>query len=66
MTSPALAAPVTGRVERIGKIIGKNDVLDLDPVARMDSRVIEVFILLDKPEAVADMTNLQVDVEFGG
>lgn len=66
VTSPALAVPVTGRVERIGKIIGKNDVLDLDPVARMDSRVIEVFILLDQPETVADMTNLQVDVEFGG
>jgi len=65
-TSPALAQPVAGHVERIGKVIGKNDVLDLDPVARMDSRVVEVFILLDEPGSVADLTNLQVDVEFEG
>lgn len=65
-SSPALKAPVTGRVERIGKLIAKNDVLDLDPIARMDSRVIEVFILLDQPEQVANLTNLQVHVEFEG
>lgn len=65
-TSPALAEPIQGRVERIGKVIGKNDVLDLDPVARTDSRVVEVFILLDEPNRVANLTNLQVDVEFGG
>ncbi len=64
-TSPAFAGPVTGKVERIGKLIAKNDVLDLDPVARMDSRVVEVFILLDDPAVVADLTNLQVDVVFG-
>ena len=65
VTSPALAGEVTGVVERIGKIIGKNDVLDLDPVARMDSRIVEVFVLLDEPEKVANLTNLQVDVEIG-
>lgn len=64
-TSTALSEQVTGEVERIGKIIGKNDVLDLDPVARTDSRVVEVFILLDEPETVAGLTNLQVDVEIG-
>ncbi len=64
--SPALAEPIRGRVERIGKVIGKNDVLGLDPVARTDSRVVEVFILLDEPERVTNLTNLQVDVEFGG
>jgi HlyD family secretion protein len=64
ITSPALAEPMNGSVERIGSIIGKNDVLDLDPVARTDSRVIEVFILLDDPAAVATLTYLQVDVEF--
>ena len=63
-SSPALAQPITGTVERIGKLIGKNDILDLDPVARMDSRVIEVFIVLDDANAVASLTNLQVDVEI--
>ncbi|NIP14607.1 MAG: biotin/lipoyl-binding protein [Pseudomonadales bacterium] len=68
----SIKAPVDGQVlavharqgERIGKLVAKNDVLDLDPVARMDSRVIEVFVLLDEPAIVADLTNLQVDVEF--
>ena len=62
--SPALARPISGKVERIGKVIGKSDTLDLDPVARMDSRVVEVFILLDEPDEVASLTNLQVDVEI--
>jgi len=64
--SPALAAPVTGKVERIGQMVARNDALGLDPVARIDSRVVEVFILLDDPAAVASLTNLQVDVEIGG
>ena len=62
--SPALAEPITGQVERIGNVIGKSDTLDLDPVARIDSRVVEVFILLDEPSKVASLTNLQVDVEI--
>jgi len=64
VSSPALTGPITGKVERIGKIIGKNDILDLDPVARIDSRVVEVFILLDSSEAVSSLTYLQVDVEI--
>ena len=64
ISSPALSEPMKGSVERIGSIIGKNDVLDLDPVARTDSRVVEVFILLDDPQAVASLTYLQVDVEI--
>jgi len=64
ISSPALSGTLNGSVERIGAIIGKNDILDLDPVARTDSRVIEVFILLDDPAAVATLTYLQVDVEF--
>src|SRR5262249_35942761 len=34
MKSPALRAPLTGAVERIGTKIGKLDVLDTDPAAR--------------------------------
>ena len=64
ISSPALSGTLNGSVERIGAIIGKNDILDLDPVARTDSRVIEVFILLDDPATVATLTYLQVDVEF--
>ncbi|NJN50941.1 MAG: HlyD family efflux transporter periplasmic adaptor subunit [Gammaproteobacteria bacterium] len=63
-TSPALATPITGKVERIGRLVGKVDVLDLDPVARTDARVVEVFILLDEPTQVAALTNLQVSVQI--
>lgn len=64
-TSPALGQPVHGIVERIGMMVAKNDVLALDPVARTDSRVVEVFVLVDDPHTVAGLTNLQVDVEIG-
>ena len=64
ISSPALSEALNGNVERIGSIIGKNDILDLDPVARTDSRVVEVFIRLDDSEAVASLTYLQVDVEI--
>ena len=57
---------MTGKVERIGHLVARNEALGLDPVARIDSRIVEVFILLDDPKAVASLTNLQVDVEIGG
>ena len=62
ITSHSFAGELSGRVERLGNLVGKNDILDLDPVARRDARVIEVFIRLDEPERVADLTNLQVTV----
>lgn len=62
VSSPALAEPVHGTVDRIGLKIGKKDVLDTDPAARTDARVVEVEIRLDDSEPVAGLTNLQVDV----
>jgi HlyD family secretion protein len=62
--SPALPEPVTGTVENIGLKVGKMDVLGMDPVAQADARVIEVEILLDNPEVVSHLTNLQVEVEI--
>jgi HlyD family secretion protein len=66
ITSPVLANSLTGKVERIGQMVARNDVLGLDPVARIDARIVEVFILLDDPAAVSSLTNLQVNVEIGG
>lgn len=60
--SPALPQALAGNVERIGKKVGKLDVLDTDPVARTDARVVEVRIKLDESDAVAGLSNLQVDV----
>lgn len=53
---------LTGTVERIGLQIAKNDVLDDDPAANADARVVEVRIKVDQSEVVAGLTNLQVDV----
>lgn len=62
VTSPAIPGGARGKVERIGLKIGKKDVLDTDPVAQTDARVVEVEILLDDPAKVAHLTNLRVDV----
>jgi HlyD family secretion protein len=64
VSSPALAAPVSGTVESIGLKVGRLDILGMDPVAEADARVIEVNILLDDVEAVNALTNLQVEVEI--
>jgi HlyD family secretion protein len=62
ITSAALPQPVGGTVDRIGLKIGKKDVLSVDPAAKTDARVVEVRILLDDPDRVAGLTNLEVDV----
>lgn len=60
--SPALPDALTGRVVDMGHMIFKNDVLSVDPAARMDARVVEVWIALDDPAPVVRLTNLTVDV----
>jgi HlyD family secretion protein len=60
--SPALSRALTGKVVKIGNLIYKNDVLDVDPAANTDRRVVEVRIALDDGGEVARLTNLTVDV----
>jgi HlyD family secretion protein len=62
ITSRALPKPITGKVTRIGNMVFKNDVLNVDPAARADARVVEVWIDLDDTPDVARLTNLTVDV----
>jgi HlyD family secretion protein len=64
VTSRVLDRPVTGKVVEIGRMIFKNDVLNVDPAARADARVVEVRIELDDPARVAALTNLTVDVRI--
>lgn len=64
ITSPALAGALTGVVERLGMMVAKMDVLDTDPVARTDARVVEVKIRIDEGQEVAKLTYLQVMVEI--
>lgn len=58
----AFSEALTGTVSEIGLQIAKNDVLDDDPAANADARVVEVRVKVDQTEAVAALTNLQVDV----
>jgi HlyD family secretion protein len=60
VSSPALPAPVIGRVEEVGQLIYKNDVLALDPRAPRDTRVVEVRIRLAPSPALARLSNLEV------
>ena len=64
ISSRALANPIRGKVVRIGSMIFKNDILNVDPAARADARVVEVWIDLDEPAATAQLTNLTVDVRI--
>jgi HlyD family secretion protein len=64
ITSEALADPVHGMVEEVGALIFKNDVLDLDPRATKDTRIIEVRIKLDNSEAVKRLTYLEVSTRI--
>lgn len=62
ITSAAFPGSLQGRVEQVGLRIGKNDVLDTDPAANTDVRVVEVRIRLSNSRQVATLTNLQVNV----
>lgn len=55
-----------GRVSRVGYLIGKKDVLDTDPTADIDSRVVEVYIRLNPEDSrrVEKLTNLSVLVRI--
>lgn len=64
ITSEALPEPVHGVVEEIGSLIYKNDVLDLDPRAPRDTRIVEVRVKLDKSEAVSRLTHLEVSTRI--
>jgi HlyD family secretion protein len=60
----AFDQPLTGKVIEVGWQIFKNNVLDDDPAANADARVVEVKIRLDDSKPVEGMTNLQVDVRI--
>ena len=60
--SSAIEEKLQGTVDQIGLKIDKNDVLDIDPVADTDARVVEVKIRLRDSRPVASLTNLQVEV----
>ncbi len=62
ITSTAFPDTLTGTVEKVGLKIGKKDVLNTDPAADTDARVVEVKIRLADSKPVEGLTNLQVKV----
>ncbi len=64
--SGAFEGELRGRVSNIGLKIGKRDVLDTDPTADVDVRVVEVDILLSPADSqkVTALTNSKVFVEI--
>jgi HlyD family secretion protein len=62
ITSPVFTTELGGVVERIRPKIEKHDVLDTDPAARKDARVVEVEVRLDESTAVGGLTQVQVEV----
>lgn len=62
VTSSAFDGPLRGVVEIIRPMVRKQDVMGTDPAASKDARIIEVEILLDEPERVKQLSNLQVEV----
>ena len=64
ITSSAFPGEIVGVVDQIGLLIRKNDVLNTDPAADTDVRVVEVKIRLEDSRPVAGLTNLQVKVKI--
>jgi HlyD family secretion protein len=60
------AGKIKGTVDHIGLQIKKQDVLESDPAAAKDARVVEVKVRLDPQDSskVAALTNLQVRVKI--
>ena len=66
VTSSAIAGKLTGTVAKIGLEIERQNVVNTDPTANIDARVVEVKIKLDEKSSqkVAGLTNLQVNAKI--
>jgi HlyD family secretion protein len=66
VTGMALPAPLRGTVTQVGWRVAKKDVLNTDPVADVDARVVEVKIALDAAASlqVQRLTNMVVNVQI--
>jgi HlyD family secretion protein len=63
-TSPALPAPLAGRVAQIGALIARNDVFGEDPTAPANARVFQVVVSLDDSSIAGRFTNLEGQVRI--
>lgn len=61
LTSAPLATPLTGRVESIGLLVGRQNLVSDDTAANTDARVVELIVRLDpeSSERAAGLSNLE-------
>ena len=65
ITSEALTETLHGNIDRIGWQVQRQNVVNSDPAANIDARVVEVWVLLDEASQKAErFANLQVTVEI--
>jgi HlyD family secretion protein len=64
ITSDSLSSALTGTVTRTGWQVQRQNVINTDPSANIDSRIVEVHVALDADSSrkAAKFTNLQVQV----
>lgn len=62
MTSPALTAPLIGQVTAIGQIVERQSVMDSEPAANADARVVRVTVTLDAASSALarSYTNIEI------
>ena len=61
LSAAPLAEPLTGRVERVGLLVGRQNLVSDDTAANTDARVVEVLVRLDAESSTraADLSNLE-------
>ena len=66
VTSSAIPAELTGTIKHIGLEIERQQVVNTDPTANIDAKIVEVEVMLDKESSqkVAGLTNLLVNVRI--
>ena len=66
ITSSAISEELRGTVEHIGLEVKRQEVVNTDPTANIDAKVVEVKVKLDKESSqkVAGLTNLLVKVQI--
>ncbi|MEG4322671.1 MULTISPECIES: biotin/lipoyl-binding protein [unclassified Microcoleus] len=68
ITSDSFEGELQGSVEYIGLQVQRQNIVNTDPSANIDARIVEVKVRLDaaSSQKVAGLTNLQVKVAIGG
>jgi HlyD family secretion protein len=67
ITSDVFAGELRGKVEHIGLQVQRQNIVNTDPSANIDARIVEVKVRLDEASSrkVAGLTNLQIKVAIG-